>query len=350
MKFTEENLNNFNKIILSYLKENENPDVPVVKYRKATDLAGELSLKIPKETQNESIVFETIKMYLEYSQRTSHPQFNNQLYAGINPPSVLGEFVTALTNTSMATYEIAPVATLMERELVKKMNSLAGFKGTEGIMCTGGSNANMLAIHCARYKNDNQVYSHGNSKKYAIFVSEQAHYSFEKAVILMGLGMNSLKLVKTDDNGKIIPSELDKLIKESIEKGEEPLLIASTAGTTVMGAFDPIDEINQVAKKFKLWHHVDGAWGGSALLSSKTKSLMQGIENCDSLTWDAHKLMGTGIITSFFLTQHKNILKEANSTGGGSKYIFHEYENRDYDTGPSSLQCGRKVDIIKAMA
>jgi glutamate/tyrosine decarboxylase-like PLP-dependent enzyme len=235
----------------------------------------------------------------------------------------------------------------MEKTLVRKMNQYTGFGGDEGIMCTGGSNANMLAIHCARSKDDPEAYFHGNKKDYVIFVSENAHYSFEKAVNLMGLGLNSIVLVKNDEHGRIIPNELDKSIEEQIKLGKTPLMVATTFGTTVMGAFDPAVEIDKVAKKHQLWHHVDGAWGGSALLSKTFSHLTNGVELADSFTWDAHKLMGTGAITSFFLAKHKGCLKEANSTKGGEKYIFHEYENRDYDTGPDSLQCGRKVDSLK---
>lgn len=347
MKINEENWQKLFNIISQYLSENENPDIPVIQYRKATELLEILNLEIPTQKQDEEVVFETVKNYLKYSQRTGHPQFNNQLFAGFNVPAFIGEMISHLSNTSMATYEISPVATLMERELVIKMNKLTGFNTDEGIMCTGGSNANMLAIHCARSKDDPSVYYEGNKKDYVIFVSESAHYSFEKAVNLMGMGLNCIEQIKNDDDGKILPKDLEEKIIKAKEAGKTPLMIASTFGTTVMGAFDPVIEIDKIAKKYDIWHHIDGAWGGSALLSDRFDHLTKGVENADSYTWDAHKLMGTGVITSFFLSKHKGILKQANSTKGGEKYIFHKYENTDFDTGTNSLQCGRKVDSLK---
>lgn len=347
MKINQDNWQKLFTIINQYLLENENPDVPVINYHKATELQEILNLSIPNEKQNEDIVFEEIEKYLKYSQRTGHPQFNNQLFAGFNVPAFLGEMISHLSNTSMATYEISPVATLMEKELVIKMNKLTGFNTDEGIMCTGGSNANMLAIHCARSKDDPEVYFKGNQKDYVIFVSESAHYSFEKAVNLMGMGLNSIIPIKNDEHGKILPSDLEEKILASKVQGKTPLMIASTFGTTVMGAFDPVSQISDIAKKYDLWHHIDGAWGGSALLSDNFSHLTKGVETADSYTWDAHKVMGTGVITSFFLSKHKGILKQANSTKGGEKYIFHQYENRDFDSGTNSLQCGRKVDSLK---
>ena len=347
MKLNEKNLTQLNQIILSYLDQLNTKDVPVVEYCAANELQEKIDFSLPKKQQTENEVFSAIEEYLTFSQRTLHPQFNNQLYAGILPAAFMGEVVSALTNTSMATYEIAPVATLIEKALIERLCRYIGYEEFEGIMCTGGSNANMLAIHCARAKDDPDVYQKGNQKRYAIFVSKEAHYSFEKAINLMGLGLDSLKKIDSDRRGKMCCEDLKKQINDSLQKGETPLMIASTAGTTVKGVFDPINEINEIAKEYKIWHHIDGAWGGSALISQKTKSLLEGCEFSDSFTWDTHKVMGTGVITSFFLTPHKGILQKANSTSGGNKYIFHDYENKIYDTGPHSLQCGRKVDALK---
>lgn len=347
MDLNEKNLNQLTQIIVDYTSRLKQESTTVIDYYSAVQLQEKINFSLPKKQQSEKEVFAAIEQYLTYSQKTLHPQFNNQLYAGILPAAFMGEVISALTNTSMATYEIAPVATLIEKALVERLCRYIGYQSYEGIMCTGGSNANMLAIHCARAKDDPDVYLKGNQKRYAIYVSKEAHYSFEKAINLMGLGLGSLKKIDSDSKGKMCCKELEKQINLSLSQNETPLLIASTAGTTVKGVFDPIHQINKIAQQYKVWHHIDGAWGGSALISERTKSLLKGCELSDSFTWDTHKVMGTGVITSFFLTPHQGILKQANSTSGGNKYIFHDYENKVYDTGPHSLQCGRKVDALK---
>jgi len=204
-----------------------------------------------------------------------------------------------------------------------------------------------MAIHCARQKKYPESKFKGNmGKDFCIYVSKEAHYSHKKAMMLMGLGLDNLIQVEADELGKMNPVDLKTKIQKNLDEGRTPLMICSTAGTTVLGAFDPIEKINSIAKEFKLWHHIDGAWGGAVMFSSKYNALLKGCENADSFTFDAHKLMGAGLITSFFLTKHSEILKEANG-GGGSHYIFHEYENAEFDTGKKSLQCGRKVDSLK---
>ena len=334
-------------IIENYFEENNSSETPVVKYLKGDDLKKELNLSIADDSCGYNGFIDEVKKYLDYSVRTSHPNFNNQLSANIKFESLIGELISAVGNATMATFEVAPVATLMESKLVEEINKLIGFKDGDGIMLTGGSNANLMAIHCAREKFDSTIKNKGNQgRDFAVFVSEEAHYSHKKAMMVMGLGIDNLILIKSDESGKMMASDLDAKIEQAKASGKTPLMVCSTAGTTVFGAFDPIDELNIITKKHKIWHHVDGAWGGAVMFSPKYKNLMKGIDEVDSYTFDAHKLMGTGLITSFFTTQHKDILSAANS-GGGSQYIFHDYENSEFDTGRKSIQCGRKVDSLK---
>lgn len=334
-------------LLENYLEENKNPETPVVNYKSAKDLKAILDLSLSEEGVDSSKLFEVIKEYLQYSPRTTHPQFNNQLYGGFHFEALMGEVVSFIANTSLSTYEISPAATLIEEKLISEINGRIGFTSGSGIMCTGGSNANLLAVHCARARMFPEAKYVGNPKEdVCIFVSKSAHYSFQKSVNLMGLGMDNIVSVPVDEQGRMIPHELDLLILKSKAEGKIPMMVASTAGTTVLGAFDFIEENDHVAKKHKLWHHVDGAWGGAVMFSQSHSHKLKGLEQADSFTFDAHKMMATGLITSFFCTKDKNILREANS-GGGSSYLFHEYENSEFDTGAYSLQCGRKVDSLK---
>lgn len=334
-------------IIETYLSENNFKDTNVVKYQNASTLSETLKLKIEKSGADYNALVNEIKNYLDYSVRVSHPQFNNQLMGGFHFESFIGEIISYLGNATMATFEVAPVATLMEKELVSELNKKIGYENGDGIMLTGGSNANLMAIHCARQKMFPESKFKGNmGKDFCIYVSKEAHYSHKKAMMLMGLGLDNLIQVEADSMGRMDAEDLKVKIQSSLDAGKTPLMVCSTAGTTVLGAFDPIEKINTVTKEFNLWHHIDGAWGGAVMFSSSYNHLLKGSEIADSFTFDAHKLMGAGLITSFFLTRHENILNEANG-GGGSHYIFHEYENADFDTGKKSLQCGRKVDSLK---
>lgn len=339
--------NEITEIIEQYLQENENKSTPVVEYHSAGELKTKLSLKLDEQGCDTQALVEEIKNYLKYSVRTTHPQFNNQLQAGANFESLLGEIISFVSNTTMATFEVAPVASLIEAKLIEELNTLIGYQDGGGIMLTGGSNANLLALHCARNSHISEVKYKGNQGlDLCVFVSEEAHYSFKKAVMLMGIGLDNLILVKADKNGKMSHTDLEQKITGAKSAGKTPIMIASTFGTTVKGALDPIEENQKLAEKYELWHHIDGAWGGAVLFSEKIGDKLTYAKHADSFTFDAHKVLGTGIITSFLLTKRKGAITAANS-GGGSEYLFHHYENADYDTGKSSLQCGRKVDALK---
>ena len=331
------------EIICSYIDNSINANA--VDYISASDLIKKVPLEIPANPGDFDKVLSFVKTYLNSSVNTLSPKFSNQLYGGLTTGSFVGEIITAITNTSMATYEIAPFASLIEKKLIEYLSGKVGWDKHDGIMLTGGSNANMMALIAARNTRFPSVKDNGLKQSICAFISDQAHYSFKKAFHIMGLGEENLIKVKSDELGKMIPEDLNNKIEEVKKQGKTPFFIGATAGTTVYGAFDPIKELKEIADQHNCWFHIDGAWGGSILLSSQA-DLLKGCHLADSFTWDAHKMLNVPIICSFFLTKHEGILKELNS-GGGSKYIFHNYSNKKYDTGPHSLQCGRKVDSLK---
>jgi glutamate/tyrosine decarboxylase-like PLP-dependent enzyme len=186
-------------------------------------------------------------------------------------------------------------------------------------------------------------------RKLVLFVSDQAHYSFAKAAIQLGIGTRNVIKVATDEHARMLPAELDLAIVRHKEAGDTPFFVAATAGTTVNGAFDPIRDLREVTKRHGLWLHVDGSWGGPVVLSRKHRRLLDGVEESDSFTWDAHKLMGIPLICTAFLTAHQGALEAscALPTAGETDYLFHANDDAGYNLGRTSLQCGRRIDSLK---
>lgn len=156
----------------------------------------------------------------------------------------------------------------MERHLLAQMGKIAGFQHPEGMFAPGGSMANCYSMLLARhhkfpnFKEDGIVCD----KKLAMFVSDQAHYSFRKSAIMLGHGTKSVISVPTDQLGRMIPDELEiQILKAKESHNEVPFMVAATAGTTVFGAFDPLVPIGTICQKYGLWFHVDGALGFSPL-------------------------------------------------------------------------------------
>lgn len=292
--------------------------------------------------------------------RSGHPRFFNQNWAGADPVAVLGDWMTALLNTTAATYEVAPIFTLMENELLARLAELAGLADSEaprsprlvpgehGLFAPGGAVANLYALHLARTHATPEAVDYGQvaADRLVAFVSEQSHYSFSKASALLGLGRRRLVEIACDEAGRMRVDALEDAIRRVRAEGQRPFFVGATAGTTVTGGFDPIEAIAEVAEREALWLHVDGAYGGTALFSERHRHLLEGVHRARSLSWNPHKMMGMTQQCAVLLVRDRALLRRA--FAAGASYIFQVDKNdADQDLGDLTFQCGRRSDGLK---
>jgi glutamate decarboxylase len=185
-----------------------------------------------------------------------------------------------------------------------------------------------------------------------LFTSAHGHYSLEKAAQMIGLGSSNVISVEIDDKGCMIPSALDEAIEKAKREGQTPFFVNATAGTTVLGSYDPFTAISKVCKAHNLWLHIDGSWGGPAIFSSTHKHKMEGSQLADSLAVNPHKMMNVPLTCSFLLTNDLTKFHKANTLPAG--YLFHgdagEESNMSaevWDLADLTLQCGRRGDSLK---
>ena len=315
------------------------------------ELSNILDLDRPGQTGDWQEILHWVDAYLAYSVKTNHPAFVNRMWTGANLPSVVGEIVTAISNTSACTFESAPVSTLLEQYMIRQMLELVGFVSGEGQMTTGSSNANMIAMMAARNLANDSIKQSGlfGQQKLFAFVGADAHYSMDKAANILGIGTEQLIKVELDQYGAMKPNSLEQAIDRVLVSGGLPFFVAATAGTTVRGAYDPIEPLLQLRDTYGFWLHVDGAWGGAAVLSRQLKEkFLPGLQKADSFTCDFHKMLGTSLMCNVLLINDRNhTLKTVLSAGDGSYLFRDEYANEMEDPGVISLQCGRRVDSLK---
>lgn len=147
---------------------------------------------------------------------------------------------------------------------------------------------------------------------------------------------------------KIIPSELERLILERKARGQIPFFVNATAGTTVLGAFDPLNAIADICEKYNCWFHIDAAWGGGLLLSKKYRHpRFSGVERADSVTWNPHKLMGALLQCSTIHFKEDGLLISCNQMSAEYLFMTDKLYDISYDTGDKVIQCGRHNDIFK---
>jgi sulfinoalanine decarboxylase len=183
-----------------------------------------------------------------------------------------------------------------------------------------------------------------NQKSLFAFVSDDAHYSLDKAVNILGIGTENLIKVPTTKNGEMDALALDKAIGKVQKNDGIAFFVCATLGTTVRGAYDNIEKLIILKNKHHFWLHGDGAWGGAAVMSPILKAkFLTGIEQLDSFTMDFHKMLGSSLMCNFLLLNRQNLLSSTCADGDNS-YIFRD---NAIDLGVNSLQCGRRVDSLK---
>ncbi|XP_036394340.1 acidic amino acid decarboxylase GADL1-like [Megalops cyprinoides] len=310
-----------------------------------------LDLELKEEGEDHSKILERCKDAMRYSVKTGHPRFFNQLYAGMDPYSLVGRFITEAINPSLYTYEVAPVFILTEEAVLKKMMGFLGWeKEGDGIFSPGGSVSNMYAVNVARYNHMPGIKEQGLSgmPRLILFTSQECHYSVAKAAAFLGIGTNNVYVVSSDERGKMIPAELEKQVLRAKEEGALPFLVNATSGTTVLGAFDPLEDIADICQKYSLWLHVDACWGGAALLSQKHRHLLKGIHRANSVAWNPHKMLMAGLQCCAFMVRDKTgLLQRCHSAQASYLFQKDKFYDISYDTGDKSIQCSRKPDAFK---
>ncbi len=162
------------------------------------------------------------------------------------------------------------------------------------------------------------------------------------------MGSSAVWPVPVDPTGRMIPSALGDLVVKAKSAGKTPLYVNCTAGTTVMGSFDPFREISAICKDHGLWMHVDASWGGPVVFSRKEEHKLDGVGLANSLTVNPHKMMNVPMTCSFLLGPDLAIFQKANTLPAG--YLFHSGDTEDsecWDLADLTLQCGRRGDSLK---
>lgn len=311
-------------------------------------LARELDLAPREDGLPAAEVMERIRTVLRTTPSASSWRFVNQLFSGREPLGAAAEMLTAVPNNSMYTFKAAGAQILVENELLRRLTSLAGFANGEGCFLPGGTLANMVALLLARNRAEPAARNDGASgRKFAIYASAEAHYSIRRSAGILGIGRNNVRDIATDSAGGMDPAALAHAIEADLAARITPAVVVATSGTTVRGCFDPIRAIAPIARAAGAWLHVDGAFGGTVLLSAAHRGLMGGLELADSFSWDPHKMMGLPLQCSALIVARRGEL--ARSLDESADYLF-QADDDHLNPGRRSLLCGRRNDALKLWA
>ncbi|MDQ2975377.1 MAG: aminotransferase class V-fold PLP-dependent enzyme [Acidobacteriota bacterium] len=248
-----------------------------------------------KGTAVEEILERYKRDVITHAMQVPSPRYYGQFNPTPLPIGVWADALSSVLNQNAGAWRNGPTSAMIEARVLRWLCELIGY-GPEsfGVLASGGTEANLIALKCARDRTHNAAVSHGLRSApgdLTIYASQQCHFSVERSLDILGLGRASLRKIETDERFHIRIDALRNQIEADRQAGCIPCCVIGIGGATSTGVIDPLTELATVAKDNNIWYHVDAAYGGALAFSEKHRSKLDGIELADSITFDPHKWM-----------------------------------------------------------
>ena len=332
--------------MFSYLKEIEKyPIKPDIK-------PGEIYNALPEKPPMNGEAFD--KIFKDFNEiiipgitHWQSPNFHAFFPANNSYPSILAEMLISTIGAQCMMWDTSPSATELEQKVTEWIRDSIGLPSNwSGVINDTASVGTICSLLTARENHSKfKINSDGfSNNKYKIYCSKETHSSIEKAVKIIGFGSKNLNKIDTDNNLSIDLKKLENQIIKDIESNYIPLAIISTYGTTGTVAFDSINEIALIAKKYRIWHHIDAAYAGSALFLDEYKKDINNIKYADSFLFNPHKWMLTNFDCSlYYVKDEEKLIKTLEIHPEYLKTSSKNIKNyKDW-----SIQLGRRFRALK---
>ena len=287
---------------------------------------------MPVDPQPPAEIYDEFLEFVDpYPVGNIHPRFWGWVFGTGTFLGAMAEMLAAGMNLGAAGGLSYHSANYVENQVLDWLKEMLGFPATSsGLLTSGCSAANLIGLAVAR--NTRAGYDlrreglHAAPARMVLYASEQAHSSIQKAVELLGLGSDALRMVPVDDQFRIDIDVLSKFIIADRKAGLLPFCVVGAAGTTNSGAVDDLEALAELCRQEDLWFHVDGAFGAWAAIAPQAKSLVKGMERADSLAFDLHKWMYMPYTIGCVLVQREEDHRHAFSLT--PDYLAHGEGNR----------------------
>lgn len=274
-------------------------------------------------------------------------------FSGILPLGGLIDMIGTIVNQPSSFYEAGQLPNVAEHILAEEFGKLIGWDHTRSDMVStsGGSLANLTAILSARNKRYPHVWSKGcgkleNKGLPAIAIGANGHYSITRAVGILGIGEEQIVRLPLNDAFQIDIQRVVPTLEQAKQDGLDVFCIVAVAGSTNTGSFDPLEELAEIASRYDCWLHVDGAHGGSLLLSDQLRPRLKGIEKVDSFIIDAHKMLF--VPSPCTLLFYKDKANSKIAFRQQASYVFEDEPNiySLFDGAEKNFECTKRPSIM----
>jgi glutamate/tyrosine decarboxylase-like PLP-dependent enzyme len=243
----------------------------------------------------EEILTRFTRDVLAHAMQVPSPRYYGQFNPTPLPIGVWADALSSSLNQNAGAWRNGPTSAIIEARVLRWLCELVGYAPQSfGVLASGGTEANLIALKCARDRAHKTAVRNGLRSApgdLTIYASEQCHFSIERSVDILGLGRNSLRKIVTDENFHIRLDALQQQLETDRRAGCVPCCVIGIAGATSTGVIDPLPQLAAIAKENNCWYHVDAAYGGTLAFSEKHRDKLRGIELADSITFDPHKWM-----------------------------------------------------------
>jgi glutamate/tyrosine decarboxylase-like PLP-dependent enzyme len=290
---------------------------PIVPNIKVEDIRAHLSARydFTAPLPLDEVTVDVERMLQTWQVQVTHPRYFGLFNPSVTTASVLADTLVAAYNPQLAAWRTSPGPNEIERHTLAWLAGKFGFPAdTSATFTSGGAEANLSAMIVALTRAFPD-YGEGGLRALTatptIYLTGQAHHSFNKIAHTTGLGRRSLRIVASSRDLKMDLDHLARRVAEDRKSGFVPFMVVGTAGTTAAGAIDPLTDLAGFCRRAGLWFHVDAAWGGAAIISETLKHHLAGIESADSITCDAHKWFSVPMGAGMFFCRYPDSVAEA---------------------------------------
>jgi len=245
----------------------------------------------------------------------NHPSFFAYFPSNTSYASILADIVASGLGVQGMSWQTSPAATEVEEVVMDWLRQMVGLSDAwTGVVHDTASTATLCALLCAREKasgfSQNGPGLQGQTAPLVVYASSQGHSSIEKAALLAGLGRDHLRLLDTDADHALRVDLLEAAIEADRAAGRVPCALVAAIGTTGTTAIDPLAAMVRVARKHRLWLHVDAALAGTAMVLPECRLLWEGVEQADSLVFNPHKWMGVGFdFSAYYVRDSEHLIR-----------------------------------------
>jgi len=280
---------------------------------------------------------------IPFSLNTASPGYLAYIPGGGLPLTALADLITDVTNRYTGIWMPAPGLVQLEISVIRWFCAMAGYgPASGGILCSGGSMANLGAVVAAREDKLGERFSDG-----VMYTSVEAHHSVWKAARVAGFSKDRIRALPVDGSFRMRRDALEEAVRADRAAGLRPFLVAAQAGSTPVGAVDDLRPLGEFCAREDLWLHVDGAYGGFFLMTERGRAAMTGIEKADSIALDPHKGLFLPYGTGCLLVKERRALREAFSESAA--YMPPPQEDDDHwdfaDLGPELSRPARGLRV-----